>query len=136
MAYPINTIGGLNFIALEGRVDPPAQAVSIDSRSGVDGMEFTFHGKKANPFTLISIRDADDGAQAAALLATYKMMIDNNTWSLVQDDVPIPVDVYQIKVLAVTELSVKKITRAIGNKLSAQATVLQTCRWDLIAVPI
>lgn len=135
MAYLENIIGGFDFITLDGRVDPPAQTVVIDSRPGVLGMEFTFLGKKAKPFTLISTRDVDDLTQADVFVAAYKALIGDNTVSITQNGVQILVGQYLIKVLDVTPLTVQKISTAVGNKRSNQAGVLLTCRWDLIAVP-
>lgn len=134
MAYLINKIGDWDFITLEGKVDPPiAQGILIDSRAGVDGMEFTFIGKKSQPFSLISMRDYDDLLQAELFLNAYKADLASNVVDVIQDGVPLLL--YRCKVLNVTPIRRDKIATAVGNKLSAQAGAIMQCRWDLIAVP-
>lgn len=137
MAYLLNKIGDFTFISLEGKVDPPvAQAIVIDSRPGVDGMEFTFTGRKSFPFSLVSLVDCDDLVQADLFILAYKASISDNVVDVTQDGVPLIFGNFRCKVLNVTPLRRDRITTAVGNKQSNQAGALLQCRWDLIAVPL
>lgn len=135
MAYLSNKIGDYDFISLDGKVDPPAQTLAIDSRPGVTGMEFTFLGRKAKPFTLISVRDVDDLPQADLFVLAYKSLIAEDTVDVIQNGVPLLFGQFLVKVLDVTPMPIQTIATAVGNKRSAQAGVLLICQWDLIAVP-
>jgi hypothetical protein len=134
MAYLRNSIGDFNVISLQGEIDDKGEAISIDSRPGVDGMEFTLLGLKAQPFSMISLVDCDDLTAANIEMIGYKELIELNTVNVFKNGVPI-MGGFLIKVLNVTCLRRDKIVTAVGNKISNQAGALLECRWDLIAVP-
>ena len=131
MPYLQNSIGQFNFISLEGEYDPEAQSIVIDSRPGVDGMEFTLQGNKGQPFPMVSLVDSNTLATAKQLIRDYKTLIAAGTVGVWKNG-----EVhFQCKVLGVTPLRIAKITTAVGNKQSAAAGAIVECRWDLIAVP-
>lgn len=133
MAYLRNSIGEFKFISLEGEVDAPAQSVMVDSRAGVDGLEFTFLGKKSQPFSLVSLVDADSITDANLLVLDYKQLIAEDVVDITKNGVSLMT--YRAKVLGVTPLDIRACAVAVGNKISNQARALLQCRWDLIAVP-
>lgn len=131
MAYLLNSIGQFNFISLEGEYDPEAQTLVIDSRPGVDGMEFTLLGNKGQVFQMISLVDSNTIASAKQLVIDYKTLIAGNTVGVFKNSQVH----FQCKVLNVTPIRIAKVANAVGNKQSAVAGVIVECRWDLIAVP-
>lgn len=135
MAYLRNSIGPFNFISLEGAVDIPGQVIVVDSRPGVDGMEFTLLGLKGQPFPMISTVDIDDLFWSDPSVQDYKTLIELGAVDVWKNGVPLLADCL-VKVLNVTKLDTRQIATAVGNKLSAQSGALLVCRWDLVAVPI
>lgn len=132
MAYKTNRIAGFEFIAIEGEPDETAQAVSIDSWAGVDGMEFTDEGRKGIPFAIFTIVDCNDLLTADITCRAYKDLIGQGSVTITKDG-ELLVD--RFKVLTVTKLRRAAIQTAVGNKKSAQAGAILECRWELVAVP-
>lgn len=131
MPYLLNSIGQFNFISLEGEYDWEQQAVVIDSRSGVTGMEFTLLGVKGQPFSLISLADVNSLDAGKSLIESYKTTVADNPKPVWKNGV-----LYvSAKVLSVTPLQLAKIATAVGNKQSTLAGAILQCRWDLVAVP-
>lgn len=133
MAYLINKISNFKFIAIAGAVDESAVAISIDSWAGVDGVDFTDEGRKGVPFSLFTLVDTDDLAEATERIRDYKELTASGSVEIVQDG---EIILERFKVLAVTPLRKQKIAVAVGNKQSTLAGALLECRWDLIAQPI
>lgn len=132
MAYLENRIGAFKFIAIYGEMDEAQQQVSIDSRPGVTGTEFTLEAVKGRPFSVVTIVDTDDLLMADVICRGYKDLAGDDTVSVVRNG---EILIQRFKVLAVTPLRKYKIANAAGNKISNQAGAMLECQWDLIAAP-
>lgn len=132
MAYKTNRIANFQFIAIRGEPDEPMQGISIDSWAGVNGLEFTDEGTKANPFSLVTIVDVDDILVGNVTVRAYKQLCADGSVVIVKDGDTL---VNRFKVLGVTKINLQAITTAVGNKKSNQAGAILECRWDLVAVP-
>jgi hypothetical protein len=131
MPYLTNSIGAFSFISLEGEYDWEEQQIAIDSRPGVEGMEFTLLGVKGQPFAMISLVDVNSLADGKSLIEDYKDLVAGNPVSVWKNG-----EVYvSAKVLKVTPLRLAKIQTAVGNKRSSIAGAILECRWDLVAIP-
>jgi hypothetical protein len=78
MPYLTNSIGAFTFISLEGEYDWEEQQITIDSRPGVEGMEFTLLGVKGQPFVLISLVDVNSLSDGKSLIEDYKNLVAGN----------------------------------------------------------
>ena len=133
MAYLTNRIGAFDFIAIIGEMDESLQQVSIDSRPGVTGTEFTLEAVKGRVFSVLTIVDCDNLLMADVTCRMYKALAGDDTVAVVRNG-ELLLD--RFKVLAVTPLRKYKIASAAGNKISNQAGAMLECQWDLIAVPL
>lgn len=133
MPYLINSIAGFKFIAMYGEWDVNSQMLVVDSRPGVDSMEFTLIGDKGNPFSLTTIVDVNDIRAGHPLVFNYKQLIEQDPVQITKNGVPLLGS--KVKVLAVTLLRLAKISTAVGNKISALSGAMLECRWDLVCVP-
>lgn len=131
MPYLTNSIGAYSFISLEGEYDWEQPSLMIDSRPGVEGMDFTLTATKGQPFAMVSLTDVNSLAQGRLLIADYKLLIEGNPTTVIKDG-----EFYvSAKVLSVTPLRLARISTAVGNKQSVFAQAILQCRWELIAIP-
>lgn len=68
-------IGGKKFVLITGQVTGFREHLEVVSRAGVDGVQVIWQGARSEPFTLITVVDAKDLADADTKFQNYERMI-------------------------------------------------------------
>ena len=139
MAYLTHQIGDFQFVTLlapSGQPMPPMMQINRVSRPGVNGSDYSKEGTKGTPFQLISMVDTATLDEAHALPTQYMTTIDEGAVELIKDGHNYTADGWQVKVLAVRPLDIRRIISGGGNFLNPPSHGWLVCLWDLEAVSL
>ena len=128
MAYPVYSIDGNAFIALQGEVSKPQLHSQIIQRPNVADIDVRFFAEKGKPFTLVSISSHTTLSACYTAYDTYLAMIGAGTVVLVKNDVTFTDNVV---VLDVQLSLIKKIGTAAGN-IGVSDNFIMSCVFSLV----
>jgi len=133
MPLPENRIGSFQFISLMGQPTDRAYEIEVITRKGVDGIAASRTGKRGKPFTLRSMVDAPDKAQARSYVRQYRALIGEDPVVLVWSDLDMSSELFHVLVLDVRPVVVTRVLNAtVGLHSPSRGWV--ECDWDLIAI--
>lgn len=133
MAATDNNIGDFDFLTMRGNVDAPAMQLTLDQRIGVDGVQVTQTGTRAEPSVLTTTRDVEDLAAGRALYREYQELIEEAPVAVIKDGESSIDGQWQAQVMGVRLVVMQAITASVGGIGEAVGAVL-VCEWTLIAI--
>lgn len=131
------SIGEQEFIAIHGAWSPPAEAISVDQRPGVDGSEITAHGKKGRPFVLTTFVDQVTYPIALGTIHNYQLYIDNPPVPLVlhgRSSETVGVNGFLVQVLDVEMQDCFTLAPGAMGGINPPSLAWLICNWTLIAI--
>ena len=125
-----HSIGGLQFLCLQGSPQLAQEQLERFSRGGVDGHGFRRLGTRGESFELISIVDAPSLASARSVgYPAYVALVATEPVPLVKDGVAW--GNYVVEKVSLAPNGIRAVANFVGG-LNPPSLALLVCRWQLI----
>lgn len=129
----INSIGGEQFLTLEGQTERFRRQIEVIQRRGIDGVSIWNMGIRGTPFTLRSKVDAPNKNLARSKYVGYTAMIGNGVYDLFWSSLFMATEGIQVAVLDVRPVDIRRILTSSGG-INPPSLGWCECDWDLIAI--
>lgn len=133
-----NYIGTHGFLFLHGDPVPPSEQIEVQRRLGIDGLGFWLTGKVGPQFTMRSVVDCVDLADARETFQQYLTLKELDPLPMIQDDHASeaePSNPYRVKVIDVRQISCRACKQIVGGLYvgAGEDGYRLECEWVLVA---
>jgi len=127
MPVHTNSIGGLQFVDLQGRIQPRSEQPEVFVRPGKDDVTIRLTAVRGRPVKLRSVNYVADWDAAKTAINAYISMKDGTAYAIIQHTTAYG----NYLVLDVVELIARAVTNVVGG-LAGGEEIHQVCEWTVI----
>jgi len=126
----LNSIGAHRFISLSRPPMLEGEQVIARSKAGVNGVFLSRIGRRAQPFEVMSLRDAGSISEAELIYRQYKLLQGAGAVQVTWAGLPQTSYGHAFFVLDVQPIDLRKIIRGVGGVLGTSLAHCR-CSWTL-----